>query len=302
MDSIKSFLFLLICGFSFPLSAQNSDQKANVYFPFNSSVPETESLQNLQKQLSKAHFDTLILTAHCDAIGSDQYNDSLSEERNEAVLRWLQEQKLLQAHKVMLITIAQGERKPLNANASDEERHLNRRVELQWNIIRQVIEIPKIRVPEIHVDSFAQTENELPNEPQTGSMTEQIELAKETGKSLILKNINFVGGRAQFLPIAFPTLKELLKILKENPELKIEIQGHVCCTQDGADGPNLETGGEELSVDRARAVYDYLIYNGIEKSRLRYKGFGGRKRLIYPEMSESDRVTNRRVEIVILKD
>lgn len=59
--------------------AQEFTNKASIYFPFNSSVPEAESLQNLQEQLSKARFDSLILTAHCDAIGSDQYNDSLSE-------------------------------------------------------------------------------------------------------------------------------------------------------------------------------------------------------------------------------
>ncbi len=302
MNSIKTLFFLFILGCYLPSLAQDADRKASIYFPFNSSVPELESLQNLQKLLSIAHFDTLKLTAHCDAIGSDHYNDSLSNKRKDAVIHWLIEQKLINTQTIKIISSAQGERKPLNSNATEEERRLNRRVELTWNKIRQVIEIPKKPVHDIQVDTVAQTEIKQPIESQTSSMAEQIEQAKETGKSLILKNINFVGGRAQFLPIAFPTLKELVKIMKENPELKIEIQGHVCCTMDGADGPNLETGGEELSVDRARAVYDYLIYNGIEKSRLRYKGFGGKKRLIYPEMSESDRVTNRRVEIVVLKD
>jgi outer membrane protein OmpA-like peptidoglycan-associated protein len=90
--------------------------------------------------------------------------------------------------------------------------------------------------------------------------------------------------------------------MRDNPDLRIEIQGHVCCTYDGADGPNMETGGQYLSVDRAKAVYDYLVYYGISETRLNYKGFGGSKRLVDPELTEGDRTRNRRVEIVVLKD
>ena len=47
--------------------------------------------------------------------------------------------------------------------------------------------------------------------------------------------------------------------------LKIEIQGHICCQYDGKDGADLSTGIENSSVARAKNVYDYLIENGIEK-------------------------------------
>lgn len=302
MASVKSILFLLFLGSIFSLQAQEFPNRASIYFPFNSSVPEAESLQNLQEQLSIARFDSLILTAHCDAIGSDQYNDSLSEKRKEAVVQWLQMQKLISTQKVKLIATAQGEHKPLNANASEEERRLNRRVEVQWNTIRQVIEIPKVIAPIAKTDSVKLVMEKPALENQAGNMSEQIERAKETGQTLVLNNINFVGGRAVFLSTATPTLKELLKVMRDNPELRIEIQGHVCCTLGGSDGPNLDSGSEHLSVDRAKAVYEYLVYNGIEESRLRYKGFGGSKRLVYPEQTEGDRTRNRRVEIMILKD
>ncbi len=302
MAFVKSLLFLLLSGSAFSLQAQDFTNKASIYFPFNSSIPDTESLQNLQEQLSKARYDSLILTAHCDAIGSDQYNDSLSEKRKEAVVQWLQMQKLISTQKVKLIAIAQGEHKPLNANATDEERRLNRRVEVQWNTIRQVIETHKVIDPIANTDSVKLVLEKPALEIQTGNMSEQIERAKETGQTLVLNNINFVGGRAVFLSTATPTLKELLKVMRDNPELRIEIQGHVCCTLGGSDGPNLDSGSDFLSVDRAKAVYDYLVYNGIEESRLRYKGFGGSKRLVYPEQTEGDRTRNRRVEIMILKD
>lgn len=116
-----------------------------------------------------------------------------------------------------------------------------------------------------------------------------------------MNNINFVGGRAVFLSTATPTLKELLKVMRDNPELRIEIQGHVCCTLGGSDGPNLDSGSDFLSVDRAKAVYDYLVYNGIEESLCVIKVLG-EERLVYPEQTEGDRTRNRRVEIMILKD
>ena len=56
--------------------------------------------------------------------------------------------------------------------------------------------------------------------------------------------------------------------------MKVEIQGHVCCTGSKADGLDTDTGYPNLSENRARAVYNFLIENGIDKSRLRYKGSG----------------------------
>ena len=49
-------------------------------------------------------------------------------------------------------------------------------------------------------------------------------------------------------------MNELLSVMQKNKKLKIEIQGHICCAP--------EDFGD-LSTARARAVYDYLIKNGI---------------------------------------
>lgn len=301
-----------VCFFLFALDsigiAQNTITSAEVYFPFNSSQPENASLQSLKQRLSSSLVDSLFISAYCDAIGSNQYNDSLAITRQMAIEKWLVENKLVNAQKVKIVAQSFGKRKPINANTSEEERRLNRRVDVRWTypiipIVQPIKEIaPVVDVEPIKEKVVDGITNTTPITGEGKKLEEQIQLAKETGQSLVLKNINFVGGRDEFLREAFPTLKELLKIMKDQADLKIEIQGHVCCTYNGQDGPNLETGGEHLSVDRAKAVYDYLVYNGIDASRMRYKGLGGSKRLVYPEMSESDRTRNRRVEIVILKD
>jgi outer membrane protein OmpA-like peptidoglycan-associated protein len=66
------------------------------------------------------------------------------------------------------------------------------------------------------------------------------------------------------------------------------------------DGLDWDTGEEKLSVNRARVVYDYLIKSGIDSTRLSYAGFGSGRKLV-KEVTERDRMLNRRVEMKIIK-
>ena len=91
------------------------------------------------------------------------------------------------------------------------------------------------------------------------------------------------------MPESIPVLKDLLKLMNDNPGLEVEIGGHVCC------GPSME-----LSVLRAKRVYDYLVENGIAKKRLTYKGYSFDKP-IAKEDTEEGKMLNRRVEITVLK-
>ena len=125
----------------------------------------------------------------------------------------------------------------------------------------------------------------------------------QEGQTLVLKNINFYGGRHSFLPRSLPVLEELLEVMNANPDLVIEIQGHICCRIGLAeDGEDYDAGGEKrLSINRAKAVMDFLESNGISANRMSYKGFAGTQPLINPELTEDDRTANRRVEIRIVK-
>ena len=112
-------------------------------------------------------------------------------------------------------------------------------------------------------------------------------LNTEVGETLILDNINFYGGQDIWLEESVPALEKLLETLLENPTLEIEIQGHICCER---------IDRQNLSTKRALAIYKYLVQNGIEKNRLKYKGFGRNR----PLLNNPDETKNRRVEILIL--
>lgn len=87
------------------------------------------------------------------------------------------------------------------------------------------------------------------------------------GNSVILKNANLEFDSYRLLPFSDTILKTLLTFLSVNPKIKLVISGH---TDDiGSEEYNLD-----LSINRAKSVYNWLINNGIDSTRLAYKGFG----------------------------
>jgi outer membrane protein OmpA-like peptidoglycan-associated protein len=121
------------------------------------------------------------------------------------------------------------------------------------------------------------------------------------GEHIVLRHINFYGGRHAFLPQAYPALDDLLETMQKIPTLQIEIQGHICCQEGEGDQTDFDTGESNLSVTRAKAVYDFLIENGIDAKRMKYVGLAHKFPIIKVEATEEDATTNRRVEIKIIK-
>ena len=119
----------------------------------------------------------------------------------------------------------------------------------------------------------------------------------EAGKKVNLKNIQFYGNRYDFLPKATSSLVALLSFMKENPNVIIEIEGHV-------NGPGQKNSKEyqELSYSRAYAVKGYLIENGVAKDRINFKGYGNSQMLFPNPKSPYQESANRRVEINILSN
>ena len=116
----------------------------------------------------------------------------------------------------------------------------------------------------------------------------------KVGDKVKLKALNFRPGLDVLLPEAIPTLEELLKVMKSNKNLIIEIHGHICCASaDYAD----------LSTARAYRVYEYLITNGIQSERISYQGFGVSQPLYaIPEKTSEEEIANRRVEVKIISN
>lgn len=268
----KIFTLILISGLTHYGHAQ---EQLTLYFDFDKYDLTTSSKASMDKIMARQNYITAIsLQGHCDAVGADVYNIALSLKRVNAVRQYLMKRKTTGWD---LTVKGLGESFPVADNETADNRQLNRRVEILI------------------------TRKNNPDEDKT--LTDKLKDSTIIeGSQVILPMINFVGGHHQFLPESLPMLDQLLNAMNNFPNLVIEIQGHICCQPDNREGLDNETGLFNLSFARAREVYQFLVTNGIEKTRLSYKGFGHSVPLYpYPEKTEEEMTANRRVEIKILK-
>ena len=115
----------------------------------------------------------------------------------------------------------------------------------------------------------------------------------KVGAVMILKNIFFETDKYDLKEKSRIELNKLVDLLKTNPDLKIEIGGHT--DNVGSDEYNLI-----LSENRAKTVNQYLVENGIEQSRLLYKGYGETTPVDTNE-TEEGRANNRRTEFKVIE-
>lgn len=280
---LKAVCTCLLGGLLSNAVAQQSSS-VFVHFDFNRyelSRGAKASLDSLTDSLDVS--DRIELHGHCDAIGSDEYNNVLSEKRVLAVKKYLL--GIGWDSRDILIVQGHGESLPLASNDDAVKRSLNRRVEIKV----------KYGIP-----GASNTVKPPAEKPPT--IKEKIaDSAVKTGTNLVLRNINFAGGLHRFLAESYPMLEELLDAMQTYPKLVIRVEGHICCNPTPADGLDNETGIYNLSEARAKAVRDYLIDNGISGNRVTYKGFGHSAPLYpYPEKSLEEEKLNRRVEIKII--
>ncbi len=113
------------------------------------------------------------------------------------------------------------------------------------------------------------------------------------GTTIRLNKVYFERGKAVLLDSSYAELDHLVEMLKENPDIKIELSGHT----DNQGSPKLNM---KLSQDRVDAVKAYLVSKGIDPKRIKGKGYGG-TRPVASNASEETRRLNRRVEFKILK-
>jgi len=112
------------------------------------------------------------------------------------------------------------------------------------------------------------------------------------GKKIVLNNILFELGKAVLTTGSYGELDKLVDVLKDNPQMKIEISGHT----DNTGSPVINA---KLSTDRAKAVVDYLVGKGIDRGRLSYMGYGP-DQPIADNATAAGKAKNRRVEFKIL--
>jgi len=270
----KTVVFFFILTFSFLQinASMHTSDTLRLYYDINVSTlsnSQLRQLDSLMKKNKSEEISSLKIMAYTDFLAAKFYNQVLSEKRAGNVKQYF-----------------------ITKGYSSSIKQCMGRGELPPELINQPLGIPENRKVEIIVQFKAKLIE------QTKSV--QLSEAKE-GEHVILKNFNFQPGRHFLTRASQPELEILLTSLAENPTLKIEIQGHICCEYTGKDGLDQDTYSNDLSVNRAKYIYDYLVKNNISPERLQYKGFGSTKPLIFPEKTLEDQNKNRRVEIVIIK-
>ncbi len=127
-------------------------------------------------------------------------------------------------------------------------------------------------------------------EEVTGS-TEIPASALEKYKPTVLRNVFFDTGSAELRSESFIELNRLKTFLDDNPGISIQLNGHT-------DNVGSDTNNLTLSENRAKSVFTYLVENGIDATRMTYKGYGETSPI---ESNDTDtgRQANRRTEFMI---
>lgn len=236
-----------------------------------------------------------------DEDGSTGFNDTLAQKRVDCIFKAIKNQiKIREDFK----TLSFGESFDQSKNKAE-----NRKVIIYYILEKDIPreeEILGIKKEPLVESNVPKPEIQFPEkmlfENPDGSQTE-IKLDKafmkkineaKTGEKLKIDNLNFIINTFIVVPEARGKMYELLLVLQNNPILKIEIQGHLCCM------PNDRL---DLSTKRAKAIYSFLVANGIYPGRLSFKGFGSSQPIYpLPEKSEEERAANRRVELLIVEN
>ena len=152
--------------------------------------------------------------------------------------------------------------------------------------------------PDADGDGVIDANDKCINEPETANGYQDadgcpdevpVEVKKFTGA---IKGINFRSGSSRIQSSSFAVLDSAVKVLKDFPDLKVEVGGHT-------DSSGSARSNQRLSQKRADAVKDYFINKGIEADRLTSVGYGEAKP-IQPNSTRAGRAANRRIEFTLV--
>jgi len=279
----------------------------------------------------------VFIEAHTDHVGNIASNQLLSQRRAEAVKNYLEE-KGLNANHIELSHF--GENRPTANNETEQGRQLNRRAQIKvfrkremtyvkgqvvdkktgegifskvifhtkthrdstftdsiGNFAKAVIPNTVVGVDVYKKGYFFETEMIKVRLGRSNLLTIKLPPAI-VGEIIDLKNLYFVGNRAVLLKKSQPQLPKVLTFMQMNDSIKIEIAGHI--NAPGRSIKKLAAWEKLLSSNRARLVYDYLLQNNIDSTRMSYKGYANTQMRFPRARNEKEMEANRRVEIRIL--
>ena len=245
-----------------------------VYFETDQfDVPqiETNRLVLFIQSLKDIEIERIAIYGFCDDRGSDSYNLTLSQNRADAI------KKIFSGFGVddNLISNVDGKGEVLLRVISSDNlniiRGLNRKVEI--NVMYKITEAEAV----------------IEDEKEYRFLNKKLKV----GDKITLDNILFKTGYSYIEKESIPVLEMMADALRERDDIYFTIQGHVCCTRSARDAVDKKTGKRNLSLARAKYIYDYLVEKGVRRTRMRYVGLKNK----YPLGKETK--YDRRVEIKI---
>jgi outer membrane protein OmpA-like peptidoglycan-associated protein len=283
LTSLVLFSVFFVCG---------QTENVRVYFDISESSLSEEAKVKLKAVAGTDFIESIEIVGYADSTGSKSLNTELSIQRAKSVENYLLNQGL---DKTAFKNVGgRGE------STSFDEFHKNRNA-----LISYAVNAQKEKLSADEPSRSLSVEKTVEKEPKDHkALTRDGELDQSTieslsvGEILNLGGIEFQPGRHVLTKSSYKSLKKLIDIMKNNPTMRIEIQGHICCQID-RDGLDKDTRTMNLSENRAITIYNELIKSGVSKDRLTYNGYGPFRK-IADEINDEARQRNRRVSIQIL--
>jgi outer membrane protein OmpA-like peptidoglycan-associated protein len=271
--------FLLVfLSLSFQLAFSQQEVKHEVYFETDQfDIPETEHSRLLLflSKIENLDIEKVSIYGFCDDVGSDTYNLVLSQQRANAIKTVFSNNEIDES----VITNVDGKGEILVNIIHEDDlskiRGLNRKVEI---IVTPV---------------FPPKPKEI--KPEKENAEDLLKGELKEGDKILLENLLFRTGYSYLTKDSKKVLDRIAEILAERTEIYFTIEGHVCCTQGQRDAIDRKTKKRNLSLARAKFVYDYLQDKGVKHYRMRFVGM--RRKMPLGGAPELD----RRVEILVTR-
>ena len=267
-------LFTTIC-----VAQESITDSISFYYPTNEFKLNTIQKNNLQGFFSKtdsSEIQNTLVRGYTDFVGTEKANKILSEKRTESISKFLWDSLAIKSNQIPL-----GEIKNLLKNKPSEGIAEHRKTTVLINY-KNFTKLEKNNIDYTYL--------------------EEIDTLQK-GDKIRLKNINFRLGSAKITRASIPELDKLVKIMTNNKNLDISIDGHVCCgAEKEVKKQKMTSDNKWLSESRAKTIYNYLVDKGIDSIRLNHKGYGFTKPIVFPENNEIDRWKNRRIELSVISN
>jgi outer membrane protein OmpA-like peptidoglycan-associated protein len=266
------YSFIVVVLFQMTLA----QEQTVFYFDNNKFELNKVEAAKLQKWIADNTTSKILsITGSTDEVGTSGYNDTLSQKRVSHIFNQIKGKVNIRPD---FKSISLGEKGATSTSKAENRKAIiHYLLEKDLDKEDEVLGIKEVE-PEVII-------------PDDAPLAEKVKLAK-VGTKITLKNINFYQNTFATMPESQGTLYDLLFVMQNNPELIIEIQGHICC---------IDKDYRNLSTDRAKQIKRFLVYNGIQEYRVKTKGFGVSQPIHpIPEATPEQAAANRRVEIEIL--